>query len=183
MSDKGRFPLVTTTGQSGWVFRRSRFLDRSERSLVRLENGREFDVPSEALEVRPDGTFILHDPESEPTSEGHAEAAASPAPEPQVHRPQADGAFQLNQELFSDEVDIDRVSVNRLVDSPPETRQDGDITIVPVLEEVLVVQKRLLLKEEIRIRRTRAVVREPRRVFVDGDRARVLDARGDEIRS
>ena len=33
-------------------------------------------------------------------------------------------------------------------------REEGDTTIIPVIEEVLVVEKRLFLKEEIRIRRT-----------------------------
>lgn len=35
----------------------------------------------------------------------------------------------------------------------PEIRTEGDVTIVPVLEEVLVVEKRLVLKEELHIRR------------------------------
>ncbi len=32
-------------------------------------------------------------------------------------------------------------------------RQEGDLLIVPVVEEVLVVEKRLVLKEELHIRR------------------------------
>ena len=35
----------------------------------------------------------------------------------------------------------------------PQTRQDGDTLIVPILEEVLVVEKRLILKEELHIRK------------------------------
>ncbi len=37
--------------------------------------------------------------------------------------------------------------------SLPTVRKEGDVTILPVLEEVLVVEKRLVLKEEIRIAR------------------------------
>jgi stress response protein YsnF len=39
------------------------------------------------------------------------------------------------------------------VDQPPALREEGDVLIVPVLEEVVVVEKRLVLKEELRIRR------------------------------
>jgi stress response protein YsnF len=45
------------------------------------------------------------------------------------------------------------VPVDRVVETAPETRTEGDVTIVPVLEEVLVVEKRLVLKEELHIRR------------------------------
>jgi uncharacterized protein (TIGR02271 family) len=50
-------------------------------------------------------------------------------------------------------VEVTRVPVDKMVDSAPEIRTDGDVTIVPVLEEVLVVEKRLVLKEELHIRR------------------------------
>jgi stress response protein YsnF len=46
-------------------------------------------------------------------------------------------------------VSIERVVVNRVVDVPEPSRREGDLTIVPVYEEVLV--KRWLLKEELRI--------------------------------
>jgi stress response protein YsnF len=46
-----------------------------------------------------------------------------------------------------------RVPIDRIVETTPEIRTEGDLTIVPVLEEVLVVEKRLVLKEELHIRR------------------------------
>ena len=57
--------------------------------------------------------------------------------------------------LDEENVDVTRVPVNQDVDAVPAVRTDGDVVIVPVLEEVLVVQKRLVLKEELHIRRTR----------------------------
>jgi uncharacterized protein (TIGR02271 family) len=50
-------------------------------------------------------------------------------------------------------VEVTRVPIDRMVDIAPEVRTEGDVTIVPVVEEVLVVEKRLLLKEELHIRR------------------------------
>ncbi len=55
--------------------------------------------------------------------------------------------------LDSDATEVTRVPVDRHVDVAPTIRTEGDVTIVPVLEEILVVEKRLLLKEEIHIRR------------------------------
>ncbi|WP_119681254.1 YsnF/AvaK domain-containing protein [Indioceanicola profundi] len=59
----------------------------------------------------------------------------------------------VEQELDSTTVDIVRVPVGRVVETAPEVRQDGDVLIVPVLEEELVVTKRLILKEEVHITR------------------------------
>jgi stress response protein YsnF len=52
-----------------------------------------------------------------------------------------------------DDVEVTRVPIDRIVESAPEIRTEGNVTIVPVLEEVLVVEKRLVLKEELHIRR------------------------------
>lgn len=59
----------------------------------------------------------------------------------------------VGADLASTEVEVERVPIGREVDRAPEIRTEGDVTIVPVLEEVLVVEKRLVLKEELHIRR------------------------------
>jgi len=79
----------------------------------------------------------------------------------------------LNEALARDEVTVERVSVNRIVDAPPPTRQEGDTMIIPLLEEVLVVEKRLLLREEVRIARRRHTVREPQTVVLREEEAQV----------
>lgn len=56
--------------------------------------------------------------------------------------------------LSEDSVTIDRVSINRDIDTAPQIRTEGDTTIIPVVEEVLVVEKRLVLREELHVRRT-----------------------------
>jgi uncharacterized protein (TIGR02271 family) len=56
-------------------------------------------------------------------------------------------------ELQEERVEITRVPIDREVSTPPTVRTEGDVTIVPVLEEVLVIEKRLVLKEELHIRR------------------------------
>jgi stress response protein YsnF len=55
--------------------------------------------------------------------------------------------------LHSETVEVTRVPIDREVTEAPAVRTEGDVTIVPVLEEVLVVEKRLVLKEELHLRR------------------------------
>lgn len=59
--------------------------------------------------------------------------------------------------LRSDAVEIERVSLNRVVAQASPIRYEGDVTIVPVYEEQLVVTKQLVLKEELRITRRSSV--------------------------
>jgi uncharacterized protein (TIGR02271 family) len=66
----------------------------------------------------------------------------------------------VEADLLKETVDVHRVPVNEFVDTPPEIRHEGDSIIIPVLEEVLVVTKRLLLKEEVVVTRRRASVTE-----------------------
>ncbi len=54
-----------------------------------------------------------------------------------------------------DEVLVERVAVNQQIDTAPAPRQEGDTLVVPVVEEVLVTEKRLMLREEVRITRRR----------------------------
>ncbi len=53
--------------------------------------------------------------------------------------------------LREEQVQVQRIAVNRYVDEAPAVRYEGEVMIVPVLREELVVTKRLLLVEELRI--------------------------------
>ena len=107
-------------------------------------------------------------PAATATMEGASETMAVPLLEEQVHvakrevvtgrvrvRTVVDATEELvRQELATGHVTVTRVPVGRVVDAPPTIRTEGDVTIIPILEEVLVVEKRLLLKEEVHVRRT-----------------------------
>ena len=49
-------------------------------------------------------------------------------------------------------VEVTRERIDREIDAVPQTRVEGDTTIIPVVEEIIVVEKRLVLVEEIRVR-------------------------------
>jgi len=58
--------------------------------------------------------------------------------------------------LEREQVEIERTAIGSLVDAMPEVREEGDdIIIVPVVEEVLVTRRQLILKEEVHVRRLR----------------------------
>lgn len=65
----------------------------------------------------------------------------------------------LRERLRNDTVEVTRVLVDRTLSEgevPPAVREEDGVTIIPVLEEILVVEKRLVLKEELHIRRSSA---------------------------
>lgn len=57
-------------------------------------------------------------------------------------------ATSLEEEVF-----IERVERNVWLDAPVQPRYEGDAYVVPVMEEVTVVEKRLVLREELYIRK------------------------------
>ncbi len=58
---------------------------------------------------------------------------------------------EVDVPLIHEEHDINRVPVNQYIDAPPAVRYEGETMIIPVLREEVVVQKRLVLVEELHI--------------------------------
>jgi uncharacterized protein (TIGR02271 family) len=59
----------------------------------------------------------------------------------------------LSDDLIAQTVSVERVAINREVDTPPAIRSEGDVLIIPVIEQRLVVEKRWVLTEELHVRR------------------------------
>jgi uncharacterized protein (TIGR02271 family) len=68
---------------------------------------------------------------------------------------------QVEAPVVHERVVVERVPVDREVDrdAPPGVREENGVLVVPVLEEVLVVERRLVLKEELRVTRVREETR------------------------
>jgi len=60
----------------------------------------------------------------------------------------------VRDEVRREHVEVTRVSINREVAEAPPVRTEGDVTIVPIVEERLVVEKRLFLVEELHLTKT-----------------------------
>jgi uncharacterized protein (TIGR02271 family) len=80
--------------------------------------------------------------------------------------------------LRQEDVTVERVPIGLPVDTAPPVREEDGVLVVPVLEEQLVVETRLVLKEEIRITRNRRteLVREP--VRLRSEQAEVVRVQG-----
>lgn len=76
-----------------------------------------------------------------------------------------------------EEIEIERVARDVWLDKPAETRQEGDTTIIPVMEEVIVAEKRLRLTEEIHIRRRKVNVPGEEKVKLRREEIRIDDER------
>ncbi len=65
----------------------------------------------------------------------------------------------VDEELVQEHVVVERVPVGRVIDAIPPIRHEGDVTIMPVVAEELVTVRRLVLKEEVHLRRVRTTQR------------------------
>lgn len=68
-----------------------------------------------------------------------------------VHTHVSEGKQSLAIPLTTETYEVKRVAMNEFVDERPPVREEGNCIIVPVVEEVLVVQKRLKLVEEVHL--------------------------------
>ncbi|MBC7927158.1 MAG: YsnF/AvaK domain-containing protein [Bryobacteraceae bacterium] len=202
MSRPRQFPFVDPDGVRGIVLTGSRFLDNEREKLIRLQDGQEFFVGSNLLQPIDDNSYRLTVPAQslieahagvERISAGNSQHSAGkevviPAIEEQLRvekQTVATGSIRIQKHVDKKESvvdeplihqtwDVERVPVNRIIDGAfVEPRYEGDTLVLPVLEEVLVVEKRLVLREEMRITRRRSEVREPQTHTVRQERLEV----------
>ena len=168
-------------------------------ALVRLEDGRRLRVPADVLIGRGDGVYHLpfRLAEAERMAAGDEAVAGAPSRAVEalvvpvvaetlrvgkrlvetgvvrLHKIVREREEVVDEPILRDRVEVERVPVDRVVAEAPPIRHEGATTIIPVLEEVLVVEKRLMLKEEIRITRHPEQSREPQRVVVRSEEVSV----------
>lgn len=59
----------------------------------------------------------------------------------------------INLQLTEEAITVHHVPRNLIVSEAPQVRQEGNVTIIPVLKEIVVVEKKLMLVEEVHITR------------------------------
>jgi stress response protein YsnF len=79
----------------------------------------------------------------------------------------------VERPVIAEAVTVERVPVDRWVEAPLPVREEGEVTIVPVHEEVVVVKTRLKLVEELHIRRQRVTSTARERVRLRREEASV----------
>jgi len=174
-------------GLHGTIMKSAR-ADESQ-MLVQLDNGRQVVVPTSVLVRQDDGSyylpFSLRELEQQVAQKGSSEAATLVLPviaEQLIvqKREVATGGVRLrkvikeheetvDEPLLREEVKVERVAINRVVEGTVPVRQEGETMIIPVMEEVLVVEKRLMLKEEIRVTRQQQTTHQPQKVTLKSE--------------
>ena len=86
----------------------------------------------------------------------------------------------VDEPLMREEVQVKRVPINRVVEAPVPVRHVGNTMIISLLEEVLVVEKRLMLKEELHITKGEIETYKPQRVTLRTEEAVVERVGEDE---
>jgi len=136
---------------------------------VTLETGRRLWVAPQLLVAQPEGHYLLPVAFPDDSTEG-AETVVVPVVEEEVvigKREVSAGGVRVrkvvherdevvNTVAVHEELEVQREAVERFVEHPEPARQEGDRTIIPIYEEVVVVEKRLRLKERWIVTKRRA---------------------------
>lgn len=160
MSRTQEYRVVDPDGATGILSASSRFLDDNPNRLIRLDDGREIVVPKELLRPQDDGSFRLtarvRDILSSESQPGTVDTGRI-----RVNKRVETTESLVDEPLLRESYDIQRMSVNRIVEEAPKPHYEGDTLVLPILEEVLVVEKRLILREEVRVTPKREEVHDP----------------------
>lgn len=181
--------FVTLTDLEGRRTRAELLSQEGDQRLIRLEGGQALSLPEDALVKQHTGDYYLllklseletsaDTPRGSDDSPQRIDEAVIPVAQERlsVHKRQVDGATvrvtkvvheeerTVNDPLLSEEVQVERVKIDRAVDAPEPIRAEGDTTIIPLYEEVLVVEKRLVLTEEVRVSKRQVEKRAPQSV-------------------
>jgi uncharacterized protein (TIGR02271 family) len=168
-----RYTIVTDAKGIRGVVDPQQVASGSERVTILLQTGQEVRVRAADLVQRDNGTYYiphsLSDVDTDPIDSDAEVEAVIPVIEEAVNvdkqwvetgrvritRRSREEEQVINAVALHEEVDVQRVPINQPISGPVDARYEGDTLVIPVVEEVVVVEKRLVLKEELRVTRRR----------------------------
>ena len=189
-------PVTDRNGLRGFIDVSSRPLDGTEQQLlVQFNDGQQALVPTQYLSLTPEGGYLLSLSLTDLAAQGEG-APGQPAGRETVVLPVIEEKLDVqkqkveaggvrikkivhereevvDQPLIREEVQVKRVPINRVVDGPVPVRHVGDTMVISLLEEVLVVEKRLMLKEELHITKDKVETHKPQRVILRSEEATI----------
>jgi uncharacterized protein (TIGR02271 family) len=196
--------VVDTNGVEGTIITdRPLSTDAEQQLLVLFQNGEQVLVPRKLLVRQADGRYRLAASIEELMAKQGAFAQADmdneqtlvvPVTEEkvtvqkrvvekgrvQIHKTVHEHTELIDQPLQMEQVEIERVAINRVINEPVSIRYEGDTTIIPLLEEMLVVEKRLVLREEVHIKKLRTTVHDPQEVTLRAEQVEIVRQPGDD---
>jgi len=96
-----------------------------------------------------------------------------------IHKTVTEHQEVIDTPTFSESVQVERVARGEWVDAIPQIRYEGQTMIIPVVEEVLVVEKRLRLREELRVTKQRIEENTPQQVTLRREEVTIDRETGD----
>jgi uncharacterized protein (TIGR02271 family) len=182
--------LVTRDGRRGEISLQDR---QNDMVLLKMDDGQQVWAPLDLIEKRSEGSYYLPvDLKSVVVQEANARldnqtVIVVPIVQEELRvdkERQVTGRVRVNKHVhsreevvdepgFVEEVQVERIPVNRILEQPISPRQEGDTLIIPLMEEVLVVEKRLVLREELHVKKNRKVVRNPQKLTLRSEEVSV----------
>jgi uncharacterized protein (TIGR02271 family) len=161
--------------------------------LVQIDNGQQVLVPTELLVQQPEGDYYLplRLAELEHSGSEHVGPQNEPIVVPvlveelevrkrlvetgkvRITKVVHERETLVDEPLFHDKVAITHVPIQRVVDGPVPVREENGTTIISVVEEVLVVEKRWMLQEEIHIHKQRLETHQPQRITLRSEEVQI----------
>lgn len=86
----------------------------------------------------------------------------------------------IDEPLFREDVVVERVPLNQFIETRPVVRQEGDTMIIPVVQEQVVIQKRLVLVEELRVKKQIIEMHQPQQITLLKEEVEVNRSVGNE---
>lgn len=141
-------------------------LDPQHRT-IELDDGVRVVVDRELVERRPDGSYFVPLDSKDLVTQARALRVPVVEERPVVDTMREEGARvtlrvrpmereeEIPIEVISEDFEVKRVPVNRIVRRRPRVRREGEATIIPLVEEVVVIEKRLAVREEVHLIRHR----------------------------
>jgi stress response protein YsnF len=77
----------------------------------------------------------------------------------------------VDEPLATEDVEVERVVLDHWIDAPVPVRQEGETTIVTLVEEVVVVEKRLRAIAEVRISKRKSIRHAPQKITLRREEA------------
>lgn len=154
-------------------------------AILQQDHGETLRLPQDMLEARSDGsysvplTFSAIDQAAQDQNQQHiipviqeelqvSKRTVDTGRGIRVQQHVVERTEVVDEPLHEDVLEVTRVPIGSAVDrdNMPQPRQEGETFIVPVLEEILVVERQLRLKEEVHITRHKREVHAPQTVVL-----------------
>lgn len=166
------FVVVGENGEPYTLLQRS-FDNGIETLLLGRSDGSQITLPLTDLSWKGAGTWLLTDAVRDarglviPVVEERLEVSSERVETGRVRITKSVEAREVvvDDPLKRESVRVEHVPINQVVTGAvPQVREEGDVTVIPILEERVVTRTELVLVEEVRIHREHSEYHNPQRV-------------------